>query len=149
MFNRRPRRVIITVHSPGCSGFQFSAPGTCSLSYSQSRIKCLLYIPWISLYRYELVEVCYLFLKLFYISRKSRKCVKFSAFSLETESHFSFLIYFFFSQDNAKKQFNDNVSEMFNFDPKMSTQKCPIFCGWYSFFSANVSTFYTYVIIGN
>ena len=38
---------------------------------------------------------------------------------------------------------------MFKFDSKMSVWKYPIFCSWYSFFSANVSDFYTYFTAKN
>ena len=31
---------------------------------------------------------------------------------------------------------------MFNFNPKLSIQKYPIFCRWYNVFSANVSDFF-------
>ena len=33
---------------------------------------------------------------------------------------------------------------MFNFNPKISIRKYPIFCSWHNFFSVNVSDFYTY-----
>jgi hypothetical protein len=38
---------------------------------------------------------------------------------------------------------------MLNFNPKTGIQKYPIFCGWYNFFDAKVSGFYTYFVIKN
>ena len=73
-------------------------------------------------------------LGLFYISQKLRKYVKFTAFYLKTESHFSSLIYFFPLQNNVKKKLYANVPEMSNFNPKASIQKYRIFCSWYNVF---------------
>jgi hypothetical protein len=45
---------------------------------------------------------------------KDSKQVKFTVFSLKAESHFSFLTYFFFPQNNIKKMLYANVPEMSN-----------------------------------
>ena len=37
----------------------------------------------------------------------------------------------FFSLNNTKKKLHANVPEMFNFNPKISIRKHPIFCSWY------------------
>ena len=76
---------------------------------------------------YELVMLCYLSLGLFHVSQKLQKYVKFTAFFLKTESHFSSLICFFFLQINVKKKIYANVPEMSNFNQKTSIQKYPIF----------------------
>ena len=71
---------------------------------------------------------------------KVRKICCFN-FSLKAGPHFSFLFYFFFSLNNANKKIYANVPEMFNFNPKTSIQKYPIFSSWYNFFIANVPDF--------
>jgi hypothetical protein len=84
------------------------------------------------------------FLNLFYILRKIQKQVKFTAVSLKAEPHFSFLLNFFFSLDNAKKKLYADIPKIINFNPKASIQKYPTLSSCYNFFSVNVSDFYTY-----
>ena len=92
--------------------------------------------------RYQLVMLYYLSLDLFYVSRNLQKYViKFTAFFLKTESHFSSLIYFFFLQINTKKKLYANIPEIPKSNPKTSIQKYPIFAVGITFFIANVSDF--------
>jgi hypothetical protein len=65
---------------------------------------------------------------------KGTKAHEIHCFFLKTRSHFSSLIYFFFSQINTKKKLHVNVPEMFSFNPKTSIQKHSIFCSWYNIF---------------
>jgi hypothetical protein len=46
--------------------------------------------------------------------------------------------------DNTKKKLYVNVPDMLTFNLKTSVFKYLIFSGWYNFFRANVSDFYTY-----
>ena len=55
----------------------------------------------------------------------------------------------FLSQNNIKEKLYANIPEMFNFNPKISIQKYPIFCSWYNFSSANVSDLYRYFTAKN
>jgi hypothetical protein len=50
----------------------------------------------------------------------------------------------FFPLNDPKKALYAKVTEMFNFNLRMSIQKYSIFCSWYNIFSANVSDFYRY-----
>jgi hypothetical protein len=54
----------------------------------------------------------------------------------------SSLFYFIFSLNDTKKKLYVNIPEMFNFNPKTSIQKYPIFCSWYNVLTANVSDFF-------
>ena len=90
--------------------------------------------------RYKLVMLCYLSRIILCLTKASKIC-KIYCFFLETESHFSSLIYFFFSQNSIKKKLYADLPEMFNSDPKTSIQKYPIFCSWYNVFISNVSDF--------
>ena len=111
--------------------------------------KMQIYLPWTLANKYELAALCCLFLSLYYISRKTQKQVKFIALSLKIGPHFSFLIFFFFSLNNAKKKLYVNVPEMLNFNLKKSIQKYLIFYSWYNLFNANVSDFYALFIAKN
>ena len=92
--------------------------------------------------------LCYLLLNLFYNPRKTQKRVKFITLSLNRVSLFIPAL-LFFSLNNTKKKLCSNIPEMFRFNPEISIQKCPIICGWYKFFSANVSDFYAYFTAEN
>ena len=96
--------------------------------------------------RYELVTLYYIFLNLFYISRKTHKQVNYCFFhknwvSLFISAKLSFPL------NDIKKTIYSNVPEMLNFDQKTSIQKYPIFCSWYNCFGANVSDFYRFSLL--
>ena len=72
--------------------------------------------------KYELVTLCYLFLNLFYISRKIQKQVKYTAFSLKVGLTFHPQSTFLPSPPPAKqpqKTLYVYVSKMFKFNLKM------------------------------
>jgi hypothetical protein len=62
-------------------------------------------IPWTLQSLHELAVLCYLSLNLLYISRKTQKQVKFTAFFLGNESHFLSLTYFFPHKITPRKHF--------------------------------------------
>ena len=81
---------------------------------------------------------------IFYFMKDSKRR-KISYFFLENwVSLFISIQLFFFSLNKTKKKLYANVPEIFNFNPKTSIRKYPIFWSWYNFFSANVSDFYAY-----
>jgi hypothetical protein len=85
--------------------------------------------------------LCYLPLDLFYVSLKLQIYVKFTAFFLKTESHFSSLICFCSHKLIPKKKLYANVPEMPKTNPKQVSKNILFFAVGIMFFIANVSDF--------